>query len=177
VLDEKRTNGWIEQNYDPTTGLPGPIRRHPGEGGTFFKNEICVEIRAPGEKDFIVRRQLRPSDKYRFPIQWKAFEDSEKGMAPGQDGTPLDLLPFLTKAQVMEFQAVGITTAEHLADTSDVNGQKFMDFQRVRRRAQDFVEAAKGNAPILAIRAENDDLRSQLVAMQKQIKELAERKK
>lgn len=173
MVDEKRTNGWVEQKFDPNTGMPGPLIRHPGEGGILHRNAICVEIRAPGDKDFIVQREMRELDKYRFEKEWKLFEESEKG-AVGLDGTPLDAVPFLDVARIADLQASGVKTVEQLAAISDANGQKFMDFHRMRQAAKDFLAAAKGAAPLQEMRAELESRDAQIAALQKQIKEIAE---
>jgi|SRR6185312_5753305 len=172
-IDEKRTFGWVDQKFDPNTGAPGPIIKHAGEGGRFFRNAIWIRIRAPGEKDEIREREMREMDKLVYEKEWKRFEESEKGVE-GADGTPLSVLPFLTPAQVAEFQAVGVKTAEQLAAVSDSNGQKFMDFHRVRQRTKDFIAAAAGNAPLEAIRSENESLKAQMAALQEQMKAIAE---
>lgn len=172
-IDERKTFGWIDQKYDPNTGMPGPILKHAGEGGRFFRNAIWIRIRAPGDKDEIREREARDFDKLVYEKEWKRFEESEKG-TEGADGTPLSVLPFLTPAQVAEFQAVGIKTAEQLANVSDVNGQKFMEFHKVRQRTRDFVAAAQGAAPLEEMRKELEERDAQIAALQKQMKEVIE---
>ena len=177
MIDEKRTYGWIEQKYDPNTGLPGPIIKHPGEGGINHRNAICIEIRAPGDKDFIIQREMKELDKYRFDKEWKLFEESERGAVPGIDGTPLDAVPFLDVARIADLQAAGIKTVEQLAAVSDSNGQKFMDFQRIRQAAKDFLAAAAGAAPLQEMRAELERRDAQIAALQKQMREVVEQAK
>ena len=97
-------------------------------------------------------------DDIRFPRQWAAFKNREEQPATG---TPLETLPFLTKAQVLEFKAANCTTAEHVRDMSDGLAQKFMGIHDIRRRIAVFLEAAAGAAPAERLAGElkkRDDL-------------------
>lgn len=171
VLDERASDGWTEHKFDAVSGEPRVIK-HPGAGRPIYRDEEHIEVRAPGDKDEIRRRQIREFDKQRFPTEYAAFQ---KGLEAPETGTPLDKLPFVTKSQALEFQAVGIRTAENLRDCSDANGQKFMDFQRLKRRVVDFLAVAEGNAPHERLRVELDQRDVQIALQQEQIKQLAEK--
>lgn len=173
AVDEKRTNGWIESRYDDQTGKEIVIR-HQREGGTYYRPHPWIEIRAPGDKDEIRQRPVREEDKVRFPREWELFQ---KGTEEPASGTPLLTVAFLTKGQVLEFAAGGINTVEHLAEVSDVNGQKFMDFHRVRQRARDYLAAQAKNAPAALLREELEQRDARIAALEEQIKALAEKKK
>lgn len=170
VLDEKESNGWIEFRFDPITGEKKEFK-HEGRGRKVYRDAEFVEIRAPGNKDDIVRRQAREFDRLRFPVEYAAFK---QGLAEPSTGTPLDHVPGLSKAQVLEFKAIGIRTAEDLANVNDVDGQKFMDFQRVRSRVRDFLAAAEGNAPLEKMRSELEQRDARIAALEEQIRMIAE---
>lgn len=174
VLDERATNGWSETKYHSETGEPY-LAKHMGAGRPIYKDVLHVEIRAAGDKDEIRRRIARESDKQRFPREFELYERTRAGGPEGVIGTPLDKLPFLTKSQCMEFRAIGVRNAEDLADMSDANGQKFMDFQRIRQRCKDFLALAAGQAPTDALREEARLRDEQAKAMQEQIKSLEEK--
>lgn len=171
VLDEPATRGWWEEKYNPDTQ---EMKRkfHPGEGREVWKPADFIEIRIPMNLKEIRRRQVRESDKRQFPRQWAAYKETKTNPS---FGTPLEKLPFLTKAQVLEFKALGLKTAENVRDISDADGQKYMGFQQLRRRVTDFLAAAEGNAPIAAIRSELESRDAEITALKAQVAELGNR--
>jgi len=169
VYDQEASEGFADIKFDPVTGREIKVKV-PGQGRPIYKEEIFVEIGVAGSTAELRRRPLRELDKLRFAKEWEAFEKKE---AAPRIGTPLDELPFLTKAQRLEFQAYGCKTAEQLAAMSDVNGQKFMGFQQLRRRVQDYLAAAAGAAPMLEMRKELEERDAKLAELQAQIAELA----
>jgi hypothetical protein len=168
VLDEKESWGWEETRFDPVSGIPQKLV-HAGKGRPIYVQQDWVEIRVPGDKDEIRRRAVRASDEHRWPEEWRAYR--EKRTNP-TIGTPLDKLPFLTKAQVMEFQATGIRTAENLRDMPDSVSQKFMGINAVRSRVKAFLDAAEGVAISDKYQAELQTRDEQIAALQKQMQEL-----
>lgn len=169
VIDEKASWGWTEEKFHPETGVPYKVK-HEGAGCDKYRPAIFVEIRAPGDICEMRRREIRPSDKLRFREEWAQFE---KGIAEPTIGTPIDLLPFIKKAQAMELKAIGISTAENLRDCSDVNGQKVMGFAQLRDRAKDFLLAAEGNAPQENLRRELEARDATIAALTAQMQEIA----
>lgn len=174
MRDEKASDGWVETRYDPVTGEEKRFR-HPGEGrGEVFVDVPFVEVRAPGDVLNVVRKPAQENHKQRWPQEWAAFEASQKDGKERLNGAPLEQAPFLSKAQVLEFRAKGLRTIEHLADMSDVNGQGIPAFSQTRQKARDFVEAARGNAPLLAMRAELESRDAEMKALQEQMTALRE---
>lgn len=169
VLDEKASWGWEEEKFHPETGIPYKVK-HAGAGIATHRPAIFVEIRAPGDICEMRRREIRSTDKLRFPEEWALFE---KGNRDTVIGTPLEVLPFITRAQAMDFKAIGISTAENLRDCSDVNGQKVMGFAQLRDRAKDFLLAAAGNAPQENLRRELEARDATIAALQAQVKQIA----
>jgi hypothetical protein len=96
ILDEKATNGWTEEQFDYQTQQMKVIR-HQGAGREVWKSVDFVEIRIPMNLKEIRRRQVRESDKQKWPREWAAYQQTKTNPA---FGTPLEKLPFLTKAQV-----------------------------------------------------------------------------
>lgn len=128
-----------------------------------------IRIMVPGDKSSIVDRVVwdapnNPrSDTRRFPQAWAAFRN---GVSSQQvSGTPLEKLPGITKGQVQELAFFGVKTVEHLAGMSDGHAQKFMDGARMKARAQAWLEAAAGNAPLEKMRSELEQ-RDSLIAKQ-----------
>ncbi len=172
VYDKEASEGYTNIEFDRVTGREIKVKV-PGQGRPIYKEEVFVEIGIAGSTTEQRRRPIRENDKLRFAREWEAFEKKE---AAPRIGTPLDELPFLTKAQRLEFQAYGCQTAEQLAAMSDVNGQKFMGFQQLRRRVQDYLAAAAGAAPMLEMRKELESRDAELAEMRAQIAELAKQR-
>jgi hypothetical protein len=112
-------------------------------GRPIYKDVEFITIRIPGDKDNDVVREVRESDKRQWAQQYAAFKAGQEQVTVG---TPLDQLPFITKAQRLEFAAVGIKTAEQLRDMSDGNAQRFMGIVGIKKKVADWLEAAAGAA-------------------------------
>lgn len=140
------------------------------EGRPIFREVEYVEIMVPGDKSSIVKRALRDTDKKRFRRQYAAWK--ETGNDAALIGMPLAQWPQVTKAQVEELRYFGVHTVEQLAGVSDGNIRNIGPVMELRQRARDYVEAAKGNAPLGQLRAELEEKNHQLEALQRQVKEL-----
>ena len=121
------------------------------QGRPIFREEEWVRIMVPGDKDNIVVRTVRPIDKELYAAQYAAFKNRQEQPVVG---TPLDKIPFLSKARVLEFQALGLKTAEQIRDMSDTLAAKFMDAHGIRKRIGDFLVAAAEGAPVEKLQAE-----------------------
>ena len=140
-------------------------------GRPIFDEIDLVKIITPGSRDTFVGDA---SEEYqrRFPTQWARYK---AGREQGSSGTPLNQLPFLSMAQVAEFNAVGCTTVEHLVGMSDNLSQKFMGHFALKQRAQEYLDAAKGAAPTLRLQAELSKRDEQIAELQAKVKVLAEK--
>jgi hypothetical protein len=148
-------------------------------GRPIFKDEEFITIMVPGDRDFI-SRPVRNVDKQEFSVQYNAFK---AGMEQPTEGTPLASLPFLTKVQVAELNAVNVKTAEQLRDMSDVLSQQFMGINLLKKQVGDFLAAAAGAAPALKLQAELEKRDTTIATLQKalddqgkKIEELTKRK-
>lgn len=133
------------------------------EGRPVHVEQEFITIIVPGDRDTIVR-PVRENDKEQFAQQYTAFKNKQEQPVTG---TPLAVLPFLTKAQVADLSAANVRTAEQLAAMSDVLAQKFMGLNSLRRRAKDFLDAAAGNAPIERLNAELEKRDTTIAVLQK----------
>jgi len=133
-----------------------------------FVEKEYITIRIPGDKDNDIVREVRETDKRTWPTQYAAFK---AGLEQPVTGTPLDQLPFLTKAWRLEFNAVGIKTAEQLLQMSDASAQKFMGINGVKKRVKDFLDAAAGAAPAIALRAELEKRANEIEVLRKALED------
>lgn len=142
------------------------------EGRPIFVDTEFVKIMVPGDKENIVTREVRESDKNRFPKQYLAFKNQEKEL---MEGTPLGKWSYVTAAQVEELKYFGILTVEQLANVSDGNAQKFMGINLLKRRAQEYLDASAEEAPVVQLQDELAKRDSQIEEQQSVIADLQTR--
>lgn len=137
-------------------------------GRPIFEDVPHITIITPGSRDTFVGKA---TDEYkrRFPRQWAQFEAKEN---IEESGTPLSAVPWLTRSQIAEFNAVQIRSVEQLANLSDSLGQKFMGIQQIKARAKMFLEAAAGEAVHEKMRKELEQRDEQIAALQQQVEQL-----
>jgi hypothetical protein len=140
------------------------------EGRPIFDEVPYVRIMIPGDKDNIIHRKVKDSDKQRWPRQWQAFEANQEQPL---EGTPLAEWPGITRAQVEELAHFGCKTVEQLAQMPDSQAGKFMGVQMLRQKAQAYLTASAANAPIQQLQAENKRLSDELEAIKDQLAEQA----
>lgn len=139
------------------------------EGRPIFKEVEYIEIRVPGDKD-IVRRPVRDADKQEYRQQYRAWQkDHESG---GLTGTPLSEVSFITKSEVKELEYFGCRTVEQLAGMSDGALKNVGPIIAIRKKAQDFMAAAKGNSPITRLNAQLEEERTKRIAIEHQLAEV-----
>lgn len=119
-------------------------------GRPIFDDVDMIRIHTPGSRDTTVGI-ADYSYQQRFPKQWAQYK---QGIEQTQSGTPLDVVPWLTKAQVAELAAVNVKSVEQLAAMPDSVSQKFMNHHELKRQAENFLAAAKDAAPMLKMQEE-----------------------
>lgn len=146
------------------------------EGRPIYEDAEFISIMVPGDKDNIVVRTIRPEDLTRFPRHYAAYKNNQEEL---NEGTPLERWGFITMAQAEELKFFHISTVEQLANVSDSNAQKFMGIQLLKKRAQEFIEASKGDAPTLQLQeklsksdAKINELEIIVLALQKRLTKL-----
>lgn len=121
------------------------------EGRPIYVEKQWIDIKIPGDKDNDVSREVRIGDKEQYPLQWAAFINQKEQPI---EGTLLEQLPFLSKAQVLEFNGIGIRTAEQFRDMSDAIGMKIMGYHSIKKRIAAFLDSAAGSAATQKLSAE-----------------------
>lgn len=156
------------------SNYPHPNKeKSAAEGRPIYDERVYVMIMVPGDKESIVHRPAWQRDYDRFPKQYAKFMAKQNQECA--TGTPLKMVPWLTITQVKELEYFNCYTLEQLAEMPDSNAIKFMQLQKLKQQAKDFLRAAKEAAPLTALRAEADEKASQLEAANRQIAELAKR--
>jgi hypothetical protein len=125
------------------------------EAGRPVHDEIdLIKIIIPGQRDSMVSKATFEYQQ-RFPKQWAQYKQNTAQIG---SGTPLEELPFLTMAQVADLKAINVHTAEQLAGMNDSNSHSLMGFHAIKQQAQNYIEAAAGQAPLLKLQAQIDAL-------------------
>lgn len=141
-------------------------------GRPIFDDVVWVSIMVPGNKNTIVERVARDTDKKRFSKHFSAFEDH--GTEEYVSGTPLDSWPVLSRSQVEEMKFFNIRTVEQLANMNDTDAQKFMGIATLRTKAKMFLEAAEGGAPMEALQEAMEQKDNELNALRESLDSQAE---
>lgn len=141
------------------------------EGRPMFKDVEMVELRFAGNSLYVPDMKVTDEHRQRFPQAYAAFK---KDGSLHVEGTPLKEWPAIRPSQIAEFNAQNIYTVENLAAVDD-NGIQRMGLggRMFRDKARAFINAAKGNAPLEKLAAENSDLREQMETLQRNYNELA----
>lgn len=146
------------QNHSKTVEAGRPI----------FDDVHMIRIHTPGSRDTLVS-VADYGYQQRFARQWAQYE---KGIEQTTSGTPLSAVPWLTGAQVAELLAVNIKSVEQLAGMADNVASKFMNHHELKRQAANFLEAAKGAAPMLKMQEELRSRDETISQMQETLKAL-----
>ena len=141
------------------------------EGRRIFEDTEFIEIMIPGDKLNIIKRQVFDMDRARFAQQYARFK---QGLADQTVGTPLSELVFISAAKVKEYDYFGIKTVEQLAGAADGSdaGQRMMGFHADKQKANAFLAAAKGNAPINELREKLDNSEATIENLSRQLAEM-----
>ena len=129
-------------------------------GRPIFEDKTYITIRVPGNKQSIIIRPLRETDKKRFPAHWKAYE--EGGVEEFVSGTPLEAWPALGRSQIEELKYFNIRTVEQLAGMNDSDAQGFMGMNTLKGKAAVYLEAAKGGAPMEKWQSDMEELQNKI---------------
>lgn len=138
-------------------------------GRPIFEDCEYISIIIPGSRD-IFTTPVDEHYKARFRKRyedWKTREDKER-----ISGTILSEVPWLTKSQIAELQYSNVYTIEQLANLSDTNASKFLGNHELRERAKRYVEAAKGEAPLIKMTAELAERDNQIEVLNRKVAEL-----
>ena len=158
-LDKVASYGGEVTKINPDTGKPETTWMK-GEGRPVHKSVEYVTILCPGDKDTVVDRPVNKLDPYCWPEKYIAFRNNQ---SQDNNGVPLETWGMLDPSRVADLKALRITTVEQLADIPDGNLSGIgMHARAEREKARSYLAIAKGDAPVAALKAENDELKKRL---------------
>lgn len=141
--------------------------RSAKEGRPCFDDVEMVEINIPGDRlSGQVVQIVKDDHKQRWPKAYAAFKANQEAPA---EGTPIDQLPGITKAQVEELRFFRIHTVEAMANLSDQQLSKVVPMYglALRDKAKRWVAQTEGAAAEEKLAAENRELRVKMDLMEK----------
>lgn len=143
----------------------------PAAGRPIYDDKEFVEIIIPGDKTQAVHREVTDKDRREYAAQYNAWKSGQDQTAAS--GTMLEKWPGVTKSQVEELKHFKIRTVEQLAELSDGNASRMGPILSLRQKAKDFLEQAKGNAPLEKMRNELQSRDNEIETLKRQVAELA----
>lgn len=133
-------------------------------GRKIFKDVERVEIRTPGDRDFICE-DVNDGHRQMFAAQYEAFRKKESQEAVS--GYALSQWAQMRRAQVEEARMLGVHTVEQLAAVPDALLQRFgVGWIELRQFARDWVARAKDGAETVRLRSEVEDLRTKVKTLE-----------
>lgn len=147
------------------------------EGVVIYDHWYQVTLEFPGNNTFTSVHRFKPEqDKtsqwpQRFPKQWEAFKNQREQV---NEGTPVELWPAVDKRRVLELKALKIYTVEQIKALTDQTGPNMgLDWRKLRDMAIAYLEPNLAVGEVSRVSKENEDLKNQIEAMQRQLSALA----
>ena len=150
--------------------LPGKSKE---EGRPVYIDRDFVGITNPGSRDEVIRKAEDKAKEDEF-IAW-AYRKWKATQQQPVDGTPLEMVPFLTKAQIMELKALNVPTLEALAELPDTAKQRLMGSVELQKKARAYMASAKDTAVVTKLQAELAQRDREIERMQQQMNEMSAR--
>lgn len=150
--------------------LPG---KSAEAGRPIYEDRDYVGITNPGSRDEVVRlvKDKAKQDEY---VSW-AYKRWKATQEQHVEGTPLETVPFVGKAQVMELKAMNIHTLEHLAEMPDTVKQRIMGGTDLAKRAKAYLETAGDMAAATKLQHELTLRDKEIEALRKQVTDMSEK--
>lgn len=141
-------------------------------GKPHFEDRDYIRFYIPGGRE-VFDCEVTEEHKIQYPRHWAQYQAKRAQVG---DGIPLEQWPAISKAEIANLKINQIHTVEQLADVSDLHCSNLgMGFQTLKRKAIAYLAAAKDNAPIEKLTAENASLKDELAAVKEQLADLMTR--
>jgi len=143
-------------------------------GRPIYEKKLYVSIFQPGEERFqAVEREVKDSDKQRWPRQWQAFSNNQQYVP---EGTPIELL-FPTDPHIVSIlKGVGIHIVEHLSKLTAAGIDHLgMGAQDWVNRAQKYLTWAKEGVDYHAMEKLREEKDREIASLKRQMEILAQK--
>lgn len=140
-------------------------------GRDIYEDVEKVEVLTLGDTKCIPVLTVTDAHRARWPKQYAAFKS---GQVFAPEGTPLEKWTLCGPAEVEHLKYFNIRTVEQLASIGDnVLSNLGMGSRQLREKAIVWLAQSRDNSGISRVVQENETLKAQLSAMQKQMEDLA----
>jgi hypothetical protein len=142
-------------------------------GEPVYEQRVFIKKITPGDTLLAYDQPATQRDFEEHPAEYEAFMNKK---ALQQTGIPLEKWDGLTDEQIPSFKALNIYTVEHLASLPDSAGAKIFGFIKIRKKAQEFLDAKAKSGSAKELAERDAIIKSQgeaIAAMQAQLQELA----
>lgn len=136
------------------------------QGRPIFDDVEYIIIQVPGDR--LTNIDAPVTDEYRRRFK-KYYEDWKANHNAQSEGTPLQLMPFITPALLAELNAMSIRTLEQLAGMSDLVVSKMMGGNALRQKAVEYLSAYESNAAKADQEAKFKELEAQNAALMERL--------
>jgi hypothetical protein len=143
------------------------------EGRPVFKDVHYVGITNPGSRDEVVLVAEKKAKANEY-IAW-AFKKWLATQEQVVDGTPVETVPFLSKAVVLELKAINIHTLESLAEAPEPALQRMMGLRDLKKKAAAYMEAAKDSAVVTKMQHELSQRDNEIASLKASMAQMSAR--
>lgn len=137
-----------------------------------YTNVEYVTILTPGDPKAMPRHKVNDALRQRYAPYYDMFR---RGLEMSPIGTPLEMWPLLTPAQIRELKAVNIFTVEQLSEIADGNLHRIPMGATMKVNAVKWLKVKKDSDAIEQQVRENQVLKDGQSMMEKRMEELAAR--
>lgn len=139
-------------------------------GRAIYRSIERVELTVPGNT--LNKPVMNVTDELRERFR-PHYDRWRQGQEMAADGTPLEMWPILTPAQVRELKALSIFTIEHCAALNDQAIQRIgMGGRALKERARAYLDDAERLAIVEQLTREKDIWEAQRASLERQLEEL-----
>lgn len=137
-------------------------------GRPMVKPCVMVMVQTPGQNLELYDQPAKEIHKQRYPIAWKRYQEGAKPVEEGH--TPLAMFPPMTRADVINYRAMGVHSVEGLVAVSSDNISRLgFGASELQTKAKAWLASATDNSVAAKLAGEKKALQDQLAAMQAQM--------
>lgn len=157
----------------PTDGLPQftlrPVQVRNADGTTGYKNVEFVSILSHGDAKSVPEHKVTDEHRQKYAYHYDRWR---RGLQMAPTGTPLEMWPLVTPAQIMEMKLQNIFTVEQLAVVPDSVNHRIPMLATLKNQARTWLKNKKETDAIERHEHEMQAMRDGQATLQEQIQGL-----